>query len=161
MFTDMDRMYLIWTAIMVLTLIFEIATPVLVSIWFSLGALSAIGAVWLGADLTTQLLVFLVVSIAALALTRPLARRWLDPHIVPTNADRLLGTQCRVTEQIDNDNSCGAVYADGKTWTARSEDGTPIPIGETVEILRMEGVKLIVRLPAESRVPCGVSPDNR
>lgn len=161
MFTDMDRMYLIWVAIMVLTLIFEIATPVLVSIWFSLGALSAIGAVWLGADLTTQLLVFLVVSIATLALTRPMARRWLDPHIVPTNADRLLGTQCKVTEQIDNDSPCGAVYADGKTWTARSEDGTPIPIGETVEILRMEGVKLIVRLPDESRVPRGVSPDNR
>lgn len=147
-----EMLLLIWAAVMVLTLVIEAATPMLVSLWFSLGALLALGAAWLGASLTTQVIIFLFVSIAALLLARPMARRWLDPHIVPTNADRLLGTQCKVTEPIDNDSSCGAVYADGKTWTARSEDGTPIPVGETVEILRMEGVKLIVRIPLESRL---------
>lgn len=161
MLSQNEMLLLIWAAVMVLALIVEAATPMLVSLWFSLGALLAIGAAWLGASLTTQVIVFLFVSIAALLLARPMARRWLDPHIVPTNADRLLGTQGRVTELIDNDHPCGAVYADGKTWTARSEDGSTIPVGETVEILRMEGVKLIVRLPAEGCVPCALSSNHR
>ena len=38
----------------------------------------------------------------------------------------------------------GAVYVDGKTWTARSADGSVLPAGSRVEIRRMEGVKLIV-----------------
>ena len=63
---------------------------------------------------------------------------------VPTNADRVLGATGKVTETIDNENSSGAVYVDGKTWTARSADGSVLPAGSRVEIRRMEGVKLIV-----------------
>ena len=44
------------------------------------------------------------------------------------------------------DNNTGAVYIDGKTWTARSADGDVIPAGAQAEILRMEGVKLFVRI---------------
>jgi hypothetical protein len=58
-------------------------------------------------------------------------------------ADRVLGRTARVTETIDNDSASGAVYVDGKTWTARSADGS-VPAGSRVEIRRMEGVKLIV-----------------
>lgn len=156
MFADIDIMVWVWIAVMAVTLIVELSTPVLVSIWFSLGALVAVGAAWMGAGLATQVLIFIFVAVAALALARPLAKRWLDPHIVPTNADRLLGSRWKVTERIDNDDHLGAVYADGKMWTARSEDGRPIAAGETVEILRIEGVKLIVRICKESRTSCGV-----
>ena len=64
--------------------------------------------------------------------------------VLPTNADRVLGRTARVTETIDNDSASGAVYVDGKTWTARSADGSVLPAGSRVEIRRMEGVKLIV-----------------
>ena len=57
----------------------------------------------------------------------------------------MLGEQGKVTETIDNGNSRGAVYVDGKTWTARSADDTVIPAGTQVRIERMEGVKLLVR----------------
>ena len=140
-----EIMVWVWMGIIALALFVEMATPVLVSIWFSVGALFAMGAAWLDTEITTQIFVFVAVAAGTLALARPMAKRWLKPHIVPTNADRLLGTRCKVTEMIDNDDNLGAVYADGKTWTARSEDGENIPAGETVEILRMEGVKLIVR----------------
>ena len=88
---------------------------------------------------------FAAVSAAALAVTRPLVRRYAAGKAVPTNLDRVLGDTGRVTETIDNANSAGAVYVDGKTWTARSDDGAVIPQGTTVKILRMEGVKLFVR----------------
>ena len=63
---------------------------------------------------------------------------------MPTNADRVLHHNARVTETIDNSRPTGAVYIDGKTWTARSEDGTVIAKDTMVEVVRMEGVKLFV-----------------
>jgi membrane protein implicated in regulation of membrane protease activity len=66
-------------------------------------------------------------------------------NATPTNADRVLGEVAKVTETIDNENSAGAVYVDGKTWSARSADGTVIPAGERVRIESMEGVKLYVK----------------
>ena len=140
-----EHMVWVWVIVMALAAFVEAATPVLVSIWFSVGALVAMLAAYFGASLTVQLLLFVFVSIAALVGARPLAKRFVDPHIVPTNADRLLGAKAQVTEEIDNEHASGAVYVDGKTWTARSEDGDIIPAGEQVEVIRMEGVKLFVR----------------
>lgn len=106
---------------------------------------AALIAVLLGAGIWVQLVAFVVVSAAALALTRPLVKKITAGRSVPTNADRVLGREAKVTETIDNENSTGAVYVDGKTWTARSVDGIVIPVGEQVEVSSMEGVKLLVQ----------------
>ena len=113
-----------------------------------MGALAAVFAAYFGAPLAAQLLLFIGVSIVTAAVVRPLAKKYADPYKVPTNADRLVGMEARVTETINNGYPTGAVYADGKTWTARSADGEVIPAGATVEIVRMEGVKLLVRSQA-------------
>ena len=123
----------------------EAATAGLVSIWFAAGAVAGLIAAWLGAGVAAQVVLFAVVSAAALAVTRPLVRRYAAGKAVPTNLDRVLGDTGRVTETIDNARSAGAVYVDGKTWTARSDDGAVIPQGTTVKILRMEGVTLFVK----------------
>ena len=99
----------------------------------------------LNAALWVQIVVFLAVSIAALAFTRPLVAKLMKKDIKPTNADRVLNNVGRVTERIDNALPSGAVYIDGKTWTARSADGEVIEPDAAVRILRMEGVKLIVQ----------------
>ena len=97
------------------------------------------GRVWLQVGLSYA------VCIAALALTRPLVAKLLRRDETPTNADRVLNNVGRVTERIDNALPSGAVYIDGKTWTARSADGEVIEPDAAVRILRMEGVKLIVQ----------------
>lgn len=140
-----DLMLLVWLVVIAAAVFIEAATPSLVSIWFALGGLAALAAAFFSAGLSVQLALFVFISLGALIMARPLAKRWLDPHIVPTNADRLLGIQCRVTGRIDNTCSTGTVYADGKVWTARSESGESIEEGARVEILRMEGVTVIVR----------------
>ena len=110
------------------------------------GAVAAMVAAILEAGVMVQAGVFIVVSALALALTRPLVRRWTKTRTVATNADRVLGQTAKVTEAVDNDNSMGAVYVDGKTWSARSSDGSVIPVGTRVQVERMEGVKLFVRV---------------
>jgi membrane protein implicated in regulation of membrane protease activity/transcriptional regulator with XRE-family HTH domain len=139
-----DVMTIIWIAAIIIFGIAEAATAGLVSIWFVGGAVAALITAELGGSLWLQFVLFLIVSIAALAATRPLARRMLDNTITPTNADRVIDHPARVTETVDNEHSSGAVYIDGKTWTARSENGEVIPKDTIVTVVRMEGVKLFV-----------------
>ena len=141
----MNVMSWLWLGAVVLFGAVEAATAGLVSIWFAAGAVAGLIAAWLGAGVAVQVVLFAAVSAAALAVTRPLVRRYAAGKAVPTNLDRVLGDTGRVTETIDNARSAGAVYVDGKTWTARSDDGAVIPQGTTVKILRMEGVTLFVK----------------
>ncbi len=141
----MNGMIWLWLGAAVVFGIVEAATAGLVSIWFVAGALGALIGAWLGVSVSVQMVVFAVVSAAALALTRPLVARMERGSPVATNLDRVLGEAARVTETIDNGLSTGAVYVDGKTWTARSADGSVIPAGSMVRVENMEGVKLFVQ----------------
>ena len=129
---------------MVLLFIIEAATAGLTVIWFALGALAALIAALFGAQIWLQVLWFLVVSIATLWFTRPLALKYLNGRSVATNADRVVGMEGVVCEDIDNLAGTGAVKLDGKEWTARSDSGANIPSGSVVKVRRIEGVKLIV-----------------
>ena len=140
----MEYMIWIWLGAAVVFGILEVMTAGLISVWFVAGAVAAMAAAMLEADVMVQAGVFIVVSALALALTRPLVRRWTQTRTVATSADRVLGQMAKVTETVDNDNSMGAVYVDGKTWSARSSDGSVIPAGTRVQVERMEGVKLFV-----------------
>ena len=140
-----NYMLWLWLGAMVVFGIVEALTAGLVSIWFVAGSAAALVGALLGAGIGVQVALFLAVSALALAVTRPLLRKITAAKAVPTNLDRVLGDTGKVTETIDNENSTGAVYVDGKTWTARSADGAVIPEGAMVEILRMEGVKLFVK----------------
>ena len=142
----------VWLGLAVLLGIAEAATVTLTCIWFALGALAAFVAALLGGEIWLQILVFLAVSAASLALTRPLARRYVDARKVPTNADRLMGQRARVTETIDNIAGKGAVYIDGKTWSARSENDAVIPEGTMVVVECLQGVKLTVK---KEEASCG------
>lgn len=146
--TDMST--IVWIAAIVIFGVVEAATAGLTSIWFVLGSVAALivaicnGPIWL------QISLFFVVSIVTLAATRPLVEKLMKKDIKPTNADRVLGGLARVTERIDNDVPTGAVYIDGKTWSARSSSGESIEPDAMVRVVRMEGVKLYVEEEKEA-----------
>ena len=141
----------LWLGAIVLFGAAEVVTESMVSIWFVVGSLAALFTCMSGWALgglspeATQALVFAVVSALALAATRPLVRRFMARPHIPTNSDRVLGMVAKVTEAVDNDRASGAVYVDGKTWTARSADGSAIPAGTQVKVQKIEGVKLLVQ----------------
>ena len=139
-----QNMSIVWLVLMVLLFIIEAATAGLTVIWFALGALAALIAALFGAQIWLQVLWFLVVSIATLGFTRPLALTYLNGRSVATSADRVVGMEGVVCEDIDNLAGTGAVKLDGKEWTARSASGANIPSGSVVKVHRIEGVKLIV-----------------
>ena len=135
----------VWSIAIVAFLVMEGMTAGLVTIWFAVGSLAALLSSLFGAPVWLQLVWFFVISIAALFLTRPLARKYLNGKTQATNADMYVGKECMVLETIDNVAGSGAVKVAGKVWTARSADGDIIPAGARAEALRIEGVKLIVK----------------
>ena len=140
---------IVWLVLLLLFAGIEAASVGLTSVWFAAGALCALIAALLGGALWVQLTLFLAVSALCLLAVRPLAKRHLNSRVEPTNADRVIGEQAQVTEDIDNIHGKGAVIIRGVAWTARSEDGLPVPAGALVRVLRIEGVKVFVeRAPA-------------
>ena len=137
-------MSLFWLIAMVLFGVLEAVTVGLTSIWFALGALGALAAAAASAPVIVQIVVFLGVSFLTLLLVRPLAQRFVNDRKVATNADRVIGREAVVTEDIDNIQGKGRVSISGADWTAKTEDDRPIPAGSKVQVLRIEGGKVIV-----------------
>ena len=82
----------------------------------------------------------------------PLARKKMSGRHVRTNADRLIGREVLVTEQIENLKETGEIKVNGVLWTAVSTDGSVIPVGSLVRIERLEGAKVYV-CPVKTQIP--------
>ena len=136
-----------WLIALVVFLVIEAATLGLATIGFAGGALVALIAAMCGAGIVIQIVLFLVVSLVLLFFTRPLAVRFLNKDTLKTNVDRVVGMEGVVTEEISNLAGTGKVSLGGNMWTARTEnEGGAIPVDAVVTVLRVEGVKLIVKV---------------
>lgn len=141
----MNVMDFVWLGVTILAAIVEAIVPSLVSVWFVPGGLVALVSSMMGGPVWLQILLFLAVSLAALAFTRPLAKKLLDRRQERTNADRVVGATGIVIQDIDNVLAAGRVMVMGTSWSARSAqaDGK-IQAGTKVRIDSIEGVKLLV-----------------
>ncbi len=134
----------VWLGLMVIFIMFEAATTALLTIWFAVGSLAAAITSFITDNVFIQAVVFLVVSVITMFIFRPIIGN-IKKKTVPTNADTVIGKLAVVTEDINNIQNTGALYIDGKVWTARSETGEIIPKDTAVTIIRIEGVKVIVK----------------
>lgn len=134
-----------WLVLFVALLIVEIITMGLTTIWFAGGALAAFLAGFIGFGLAVQVIVFLVVSVLLLVLTRPIAVRYFNQERQKTNAERLIGEKALVLEDIDTLKAVGRVSVGGQEWSAKTDepDGK-IGRDTIVEVEGIQGVKLIV-----------------
>ena len=136
--------WILWVALMVVFAIVEAATVNLVSIWFVGGGIAGMIAQLCGAPIWLQVLIAAVVTLVLLLATRPLVKKFLQNKETHTNADRVVGQTAVVTEDIDNLAAHGRVEVLGNDWAARSTENVRIQKGTKVQVVRIEGVKLIV-----------------
>ena len=87
-------------------------------------------------------IVFVVLGIVLMILTRPILMKHLSKDKVKTNTDRVIGMEGIVTETISK-NKVGEVKVDGKRWSAISKE--EIPRDKNVIVESVDGVKLIVK----------------
>ena len=138
-------MVLVWLVLTVIFLIAEGLTFGLTTLWFALGSGFALLAALISLPVLVQIILFIIVSAASLLLLRPIVNGVLKVGRERTNADRVIGKTARVTETIENMQERGQVRLDGQVWTARSDSGERIERGREVIVLRISGVKLIVK----------------
>lgn len=137
-------MIYVWIGAMVAFGALEAATVNMISVWFVGGALVALIAAVLGAQLWLQCLIFFVVSGVLLACLFPVARKYTKAKSMPTNLDMMVGKEAILTEQVDNLHGTGALKLDGKEWSVRSVSGDVLQPGCVVKVVKIEGVRLYV-----------------
>lgn len=134
----------IWLIIFIALVVIELITVGLVSVWFAAGAVAAFITSYFTDSMFIQIPIFIVVSIISLIITRPLVKKWSSKNIIKTNVNKLIGETAVVLEDLSKTNM-GKVKVDGQIWSAINSEKGKILKDSEVEILSIEGVKLIVR----------------
>lgn len=141
--------WIFWLAFVIVFLLIEAATVNMTTIWFAAGCLVALVLDFLGASPTVQFIVMIIVSATLLMyfLLYIKPRLYNGKHkIVATNADRIIGSEVIVIEQIDPIAGRGQIKVGGQVWSAVSESGKIIEKDTRVEVLSIRGVKAVVRI---------------
>ena len=139
-------MLIIWLSVFVLALIAEFATDALVSVWFCIGALAALGVTYIpGTPLWVEITVFFAISTICFIALRPLAKKLLFRNMSHTNIDEIIGKKGKVIKLIGELEN-GEVKINGVIWTAmKMEDATEIQKDAVVEVVAVNGNKLVVK----------------
>lgn len=138
-------MVFIWLIVCGVAILLELATPtIFVSIWFAVGAIIGALAALIHLPLWAQLICFIVVSLVSMLVVRPFATHYLKGNTVPTNADRCIGKVGVVQKEI-TPFEWGEVKVGSTLWHAIAIEGGVIAVDRKVEVVKIEGAKLLVK----------------
>ena len=125
-----------WLIFAVIMVLIEMMTMGLTTIWGAGGALTAALMALATDSILWQGLVFALVTLFLVIVTRPLAVRKLNNRTVKTNVEALIGKNAVAESDMDELNR-GEVRLDGKVWVAVPEKGS-------AEIKKGDVVKAVV-----------------
>lgn len=139
-----SNLWLLWTIVVFACLILEISSGDFFITCFAVGALVAIGAVFVGAPFWLQILIWAVCSVLSIWLIRPRLLKLLHKggERRRSNADALIGQVGRVSESIP-ERGYGRVQLDGDDWKAIST-GEELPVDTRVRVVGRESIILTV-----------------
>lgn len=135
-------MTILWLIIVIVLTFIEVITVNLVTIWFVASGIVALILSYFNTSFYIQFGTFVILGTVLLIFTKKPLEKMLNKSKQKTNLDLIIDTEGIVTEEITK-NTPGEVKVDGKKWTAIAEN--TIKKGSTVKILKIEGVKLIVK----------------
>ena len=137
--------WLVWTIVAGALAVGELHYQAFFLAPFAIGAVVAAIVSAAGVGTAGAVIAFVAVSVAVLALLRPIAlrHRRLPPRL-RTGAAALVGRRALVLERIANNEGVGCVKIDGEVWTARSLDDTVIDAGKQVEVMEIRGATALV-----------------
>ena len=123
-------------------IILELFTPSMFFLNFAFAAfLTAIISLFT-AKLITLVLAFFVFSFLSFIFLRPLLIKKFSKETETGINDKYIGKQAKVIEDISGENGVISIY--GERWNARTEDGSVIPAGVEVKIIRNDSLIMFV-----------------
>lgn len=145
-------MWQVWLIIAGLFFIGEMITVGFLIFWFGVGALLAMITSFFTSNIIIQTAVFVISSAILLLITKPFVKKFVDVKPTNTNAFSIIGKKALVIKEI-NSHSVGQIKINGEVWSAESENNETILEGSEVEIVKINGVKAIVK-PVKIEVGC-------
>jgi len=136
--------WLVWLIIGILCTIIEIFDPAVFFISFGIAGLITSPLSILGIPVWSQILIFGVVSFIVFLLMRKVYEKLINKNAKETNVYALVGQTGSVKKALLN-GSRGYVKIGGEEWSALSSDKKDILVDEQIEVLSVEGNKLIVK----------------
>ena len=133
---------IVWSAVIVASVIIEVSTVSLTSIWFAAAGIISLVLAIFKVHIAWQIVAFFVFSVVFLILTRPLVKK-LSKKTTHTNADRIIDKVGLVTKEITS-NDVGEIKIDDDVWRAITDGSEVINVGEKVIVKSFEGNKVIV-----------------
>ncbi|MCX4694105.1 NfeD family protein [Streptomyces sp. NBC_01408] len=110
---------------------------------FAVGAVAAAVTAALGGGVVAQVLVFVIVSVALIAVVRPIANRHRDRPQHRSGIDALKGRSAVVLERVDG--SGGRIKLAGEIWSARTLDTDSVfEPGQSVDVVEIDGATAVV-----------------
>ncbi|MCR5186136.1 MAG: NfeD family protein [Clostridia bacterium] len=139
-------MWKLWLVLSGIFLIIEIINVSFLIFWFSLGALLAMIVSFFIDNVFIQAAVFLVSSTILLFATRPVVNKILPKDsFIRTNSASAEGKIGLVIKKIDSISGSGQIKIGTEVWSAKSEDGSVIEENSKVEVIKIDGVKAVVK----------------
>ena len=151
-----DFMWQFWLIVAGIFFIGEIFTLGFLIFWFGIGALFAMITSLFTTNIIIQTTVFLISSSILIFATKPLVKKFADVKKTNTNAFSIIGKKAIVIKEINSINSLGQIKLNGEVWSAETENNEIIKEGSEVEILKINGVKAIVRLSVPEKVESNI-----
>ncbi len=136
-------LWLIWVISGVILFIIEIFTPTLFFLNLALAAFFAAIGAYFGLSGWWQVGIFAVASGVLLGFLRPLLVKNVKKDDTTTGLDEKYFGQIAKTICPTNATD-GRITIYGEEWVARSSDGSEIPEGENVKIVRNDGTVFFV-----------------
>ena len=132
-------MKLIWLIVAILFAVAELMTTTLTLIWFSIGAIILIFLSSIIDSILIQIIIFAIISTLMLTIA---TKKFIKQD--NTNLQAIINKKGIVKETI-YPNKVGIVIIEGESWSAISYDNEKIDKEEMVEVLKIEGVKVVVK----------------
>ncbi len=135
-----------WAILGIAFIIIEIFSPSFFAASLAVGAFASALAAMFGTSLEWQLVWFSFVSVISIFFVRPLAKKYLyNSDGAQTNADALIGRECKVIAPIKDSHSYGKVAIDGDEWQITSDENhVPVKAGAMVKVVKRDSIILTV-----------------
>ena len=139
-------MWQVWLVLAGIFIIFEMVVPTdFLIFWVGIGAaITAVCSLFID-NISIQIAIFCLSSIALLFCTKPFIKRAFKNSVdIPTNAKSIIGKQGIVLADIDPITGKGQVKVENEVWSAKTSNQEKILKDTLVTVKSIDGVKAVV-----------------
>jgi membrane protein implicated in regulation of membrane protease activity len=135
-------MIIFWAVVALGALFIDITTSSFMFVWFALGAIVALIAMFFNASVVVQVIIFVAVTAVSMAVGYPIVKRTIKKTVSKTLTmeEAYIGKEFEIEEDI---NVKAKVKFQGIYWTVKNV-GKPLKKGDLVQVIGIEGNKLLI-----------------